>query len=130
MRSILHKLILAPALIAAAALGTNTAMAAESTVKVPFGFTVAGKYCPAGTYTVLRDTIQPFVTLKGKEAPVSFNWVLVPGEPEPTDTKVTLRFDAVGQGYALRTVQYGPRITRQLDKGISEHSPVRTVEGQ
>jgi hypothetical protein len=83
-------------------------------------------------YTIQRDANQPFVSLKSKDAHVNFNWVLVPGEPAPTDTKVVLQFDTVGQSFALRTVQYGPKITRQLDKGVlgSEHTPVRTIEGQ
>ena len=46
MRSILHSLVLAPALFAAAAPAPNIAMA-EAALTVPFNFTVDGKVCPA-----------------------------------------------------------------------------------
>ena len=59
MRSILHNLILVPAVAAAAALATTSA-SAETTLKIPFGFTVAGHYCPAGRYAIER--IQPEVS--------------------------------------------------------------------
>ena len=131
MRSILHNLILAPVVMAAAALVTTSAMA-EATVNVPFSFTVAGKYCPAGPYLVQRDLAHNFVTLKSKNAPLGFNWLIGPGNPGPTDTKVTLRFDDWGANHALQSVQYGSLITSKLDKGASgrEHNPVRIVQGQ
>ena len=114
MRSILRNFVLAPAVMAAAALATNTAMA--ETVKVPFNFTVAGKNLPAGYYWVRREVSQNIVTLRSYETPQSFTWVLTPGDPAPTDTAVVLRFDVLGEAHALRSVQYGPLITLRLDK--------------
>jgi hypothetical protein len=131
MRSILGKMILAPVVMAAAALATNTAMAEAVTVKVPFSFTVAGKLCPAGLYTVQRDGVSHIVTLQSKNASRIFGWVVGPGAPDPTDTRIRLRFDEDGDSRALQSVQYGPLITRNLDKHThSEHAQVRIIEGQ
>jgi hypothetical protein len=131
MRSILRNLVLAPVALAAAALATNTAMA-ESTVHVPFNFSVAGKICPAGAYKVLEDNSRSVVTLESVDASRSFSWLIRPGDPAPNDTRVTLRFDQLGQGYALQSVQYHSRITPRLDKNAphSEHRPVTAIEGQ
>ena len=125
MRSILHSLILAPALMAAAALAPNTAMA-EAVVNVPFTFTVAGKACPAGRYTVERDTTHNLVTLVGKNAPVSFQWILTVGDDARKNSAVTLRFDEQDSSYKLESVQYGRLTTHRLDK-VSPHSEHKTV---
>jgi hypothetical protein len=131
MRSILSVLILAPAMIAAAALTTNSAMA-ESIINVPFSFTAAGKACPAGKYIVVHDPIHNFVTLMGKQAHVGFNWILSPGDGFPTDTKVKMEFERQGQGYALESIQVGSLTTHRLDKKPrgSEHKTVVNVPGQ
>ena len=118
MGSILRNFVLAPAVVAAAALATNTAMAA--TVKVPFNFTVAGKKLPAGYYSVRREVSQNMVTLRSYETPQSFTWVLAPGDPAPTDTGMVLRFDVRGEAHTLRSVQCGPLITSRLDKKAKE----------
>jgi len=109
MRSILRKLALTSVALAAVALAANTAMAAESRVNVPFNF-----------------------TLRSVDASRSFTWLLRAGEPAPTDTNVTLRFDEQAQGYTLQSVQYRSLITPKLDKNAphSEHKAVRMVEGQ
>jgi len=132
MRSILRNLVLAPVVMAAAALATNTAMAAEARVNVPFDFTAAGKQCPAGAYTIVEDSSRGMVTLKNADASRTFSWLIRAGDPAPTDTHVTLRFDEQGQGYTLRSVQYHALITSRLDKSgkHSEHTPVRAIEGQ
>ena len=132
MRSILGKIILAPVVMAAAALATNTAMAETATVQVPFSFTAAGKTCPAGPYLVRRDGNGNIVVLQSKEAPRIFAWLASPGAPGPTDTKVTLRFSEDGATHTLETVQYGSVITRNLDKygKHSEHAHARMVGGQ
>ena len=131
MRSILHKIVLAPVVMAAAALATNSAMA-EARVNVPFKFNVAGKECPAGPYMVIEDTTHNRVTLWSRDAPLSFTWLIGAGDPAPGDNKVILRFDATGENYVLRTVQYHSLITPRLDKHVkgSEHMPVRMIEGQ
>ena len=134
MRSILRSLVLAPAMIAAAALATTSAMA-ESTVNVPFSFTVAGKHCPAGQYTIQRDPIHSFVTLRSKYAPVGFNWILGPGDGVARDSNIRLSFAVQDQSYALDSVQFGSQTTsqttRHLDKAPrSEHKQIVTVPGQ
>lgn len=122
MRSILGKLILAPVVMAAVALAANTA-SAETAVKVPFNFTVAGNSFPAGAYTLQKDVRGDTVTLKNKNTAQSYTFLIGPGDAAPTDSNVTLKFDEVGAGHALRSIQYGAQITGRLDRGAfeSEH---------
>jgi hypothetical protein len=130
MHSILRNFVLAPAVMAAAALATNAAMA--ETVKVPFNFTVAGKDFPAGYYSVKREFCQGMVTLRNSATSQSFTSIIAPGAPAPTDTAVTLRFDELGQDHVLQSVQFGPLITPKLDKKAkqTEHALTRIVPGQ
>jgi hypothetical protein len=115
MISTLRSIVLAPAILAAAALATNVAVA-ETTIKVPFNFSVAGKSMPAGFYTVKRDSTGNIVSLRGRDAEHTFNWILAPGEPSPTDSRIVLRFDTDGQSHELRSVQYAAGITSRLNK--------------
>jgi hypothetical protein len=119
MRFTLRTLFLAPVVMAAAALATNTAMAESTTLKVPFSFTVAGKICPAGYYSVQRHLTQSLVTLQSKDGRNTFTWTLSPGDAAPTDTAVKLKFNEVGDTHVLRAVQYGPLETFKL--GESKH---------
>jgi hypothetical protein len=128
MGSTLRNFVLAPAVMAAAALATNTAMA--ETVKVPFKFTVAGKEFPAGYYSVKREMSVGMVTLRSNATSQSFTWIIGPGDPSPTDTAVTLRFDELGQDYVLQSVQFGPLITARLDKKAMQTMMARNVPGQ
>jgi hypothetical protein len=116
MKFSFSKFVLAPAVLAAAALAANSAMAAETTIKVPFNFTAAGKVCPAGVYTVNRDA--DYITLTRKGYTESFTWVVGPGSPALTDTKVALKFDEIGKTHVLQSIQYGPVITARLDKKV------------
>jgi hypothetical protein len=131
MRSILHSLVLAPALLAAAALTPNIAMA-ETVVTVPFTFTVDGKVCPAGQYSVRRDSIKNMVFLQSEKAPIAFNWSLTPGNDDRRPSNITLHFDENNQGYTLQTVEYGRLTTHSLThKGKSGSRDLeRTVQGQ
>ena len=116
MKFIPSKFVLASAVLAAAALAANVA-SAETTIKVPFSFTAAGKVCPAGYYVVQRDSGNGnFITLSHKGYSESFTWVVGPGEPAPTDSKIALKFDHVGDAHILQSVQYGTVITSRLDK--------------
>jgi hypothetical protein len=119
MQSILRKLVLAPAVLAAAALAISSATA-ETTIKVPFAFTVAGQNFPAGRYLVQRDDSGSFVTLASKDSTRSTTWVLGPGAPGPTENKVALKFDDTGRTHALQSIQYGSMITSRLDKKTAE----------
>ena len=53
MKNMIRNLMLASAVVATAAFATTSAMA--TTLNVPFSFTVNGKQCPAGTYTVEHE---------------------------------------------------------------------------
>jgi hypothetical protein len=128
MQSIIRKIILASAFGVAATLGANTAFAA-TTVKVPFSFTVAGKTLPAGNYHVNRDSTGSFVTLESLESSQSFTWVLSPGQPDPYDEKVALRFHDRGDTHVLQSIQCGSMITPRLDK-IKKGSSERDLQGQ
>ena len=134
MRFNLRNFVLAPAVMAAAALATNTAMA-ETTLKVPFNFTVAGKNCPAGIYVVQWEfsNSNSVVKLTSKGTQRSFIWLVSPGNAAPTASAVTLTFDELGQTHTLRSVQYGPMVTSRLDKQTkeTEHPSTRIVlQGQ
>ena len=131
MRSILGKLFLAPAILAAATFSATTAKA-DATVKVPFSFTVAGKLCPAGYYTVKRDMVHNMVTLQSKAATRTFSWFVSPADETPTASKVTLRFNELGDAHSLQSVQFGALITSRLDKksGHTEREHMKVAEGQ
>ena len=122
MRSKLHTVLASAALMAAAVLATNSAMA-ETTLKVPFSFTVAGKMCPAGHYTVKENAIGSYVTLTNEDSSRVFMWVLGPGAPDYKSGEVVLKFDVAGQTHLLRSVQFGSMTTPVLDKnaGNSEY---------
>jgi hypothetical protein len=123
MRLILGKLVLAPAVLAAVAMASTAAKA--STVNVPFSFAAAGHVWPAGSYSVEKNLIQDIVTVKSNETGLSFSSLLGPGEPSPYDTSVVLEFDQFGNSHALRTVQYGPQITRRLDRKMANSERIR-----
>jgi len=118
MKSI-SKLFLASAVLAVAALAATSAKA-ETMVKVPFDFTAGGQVCHAGYYVVQKDA--DFITLRHKGYPESFTWVVGPGAPEPTETKVALKFDTIGKTHVLQSIQYGPVITAKLDKKSLENA--------
>ncbi|KAA6463245.1 hypothetical protein DYQ86_07985 [Acidobacteria bacterium AB60] len=130
MRLNLHSLILAPAILAAAAVTTQTASAAV--LHVPFSFTVSGKALPAGEYRVNGDLRGNFVTLTTPDGKQSFNWMIVPGEPAPGSQGVVLKFDPTAEGYALHSIQYNALATPQLDKKqhLNEDRPVHTIRGE
>ena len=131
MRSALRNIFLASAFVATAALATFTAQAER--LNVPFSFTVAGKTCPAGVYTVDHNLSNGTVTLRElSDWSRSFSWLTSTGDPAPQDTRVILRFDAMPNGYVLQSVQYRDTITARLDKKIHkpEYMPTRIVQGQ
>ena len=120
MKSILSKFVLAPAVLAAVALAATSAKA-ETTVKVPFNFSVGNKVLPAGYYTVNKDSGN-FVTLIRRGTSDIFTWVVGPGTPEPNDSKVALNFDVIGSSHVLQSIQYGTVITSRLDKKSLQES--------
>lgn len=132
MKSIFSKFVLAPAVLAAAALVTTSATA-ETNLKVPFNFTVGTKTLPAGNYAVLHDGSSNFVTLIRKGSSDIYTWTLGPGDPDPSDSKVSLKFDLVGDAHILQSIQYGSQVTARLDKksvGQTEHESMRLTGGR
>ncbi len=126
MRSTIHTVLASAALMAAAVLATNSAMA-ETTLKVPFSFTVAGKTCPAGRYTVKENAIGSYVTLTNEDSSRVFTWILGPGSPDYEADNVVLKFDVTGRSHLLRSVQMGPMTTRVLDKN-ADNNEYRSAE--
>lgn len=130
MRITLRSLVLAPVVLVAVAFTAHSAMAAS--VNVPFNFSVNGKMCPAGQYTVQADAWGDSVKLSSGSR--SFTLLIHPGNPAPTDKRVVLEFDQVGTRHLLRTIQYRDQITSRLDKRTSDLErasvPVSRVEGQ
>lgn len=129
MTSILKKLSLSSAILAAAVFTAAPALAATS-LTVPFSFVAGGKLCPAGQYNVDRNPLSETITLQSVDASRTFTWVGGPGDALPTDTRVVLKFDARGGLHYLHSVQYGPGITGRLDKKGPEWVPSRVVTGE
>ncbi len=130
MRSILPRIVLASAVAAMAALTTSNALA-DIRVNVPFSFTVDGKVCPAGYYSVGRNDVTGAVTLRNEDWKRSFAWLASPGEPAPTDSRIILRFDKDGDNYTLQSVQYRALITNRLDgRKTNNEAPTEVLAGQ
>src|SRR5258708_6743232 len=130
MRLSLPTLVLAPALLAAAAVMPQHASAAV--LHVPFAFTVNGHNLPAGDYTVDTQLNGDAVMLATADRSLQLTWLLLPGDPAPGETKVIMKFDAGDSGYQLRSIQYRALITNRLDKKSygSEDKPVHVIRGE
>lgn len=118
MRINFKSFVLAPAVLAVAALATQTAVAESRTVNVPFNFVAAGKICPAGDYRVSEDNYGGSVSLVSQKN--AFVWLLEPGDSAVRDHHVVLTFDVDGPNYLLRTVKFGNSITPRIDKKYKE----------
>lgn len=129
MRSTMLKLFLVPAIAAAAALASHSAQA--ETVKVPFAFSAVGHDFPAGSYSVDANINTNIVTLRLENSNKSFVWVLGPGDPEPGDQRVMLRFTNGAGTHVLDSIQFGSKITSRLSQ-YDPHSrdASRPVNGQ
>jgi|SRR5580700_1519879 hypothetical protein len=131
MQSILRRIAIVPAVIVAAGLAANPAVAETTTIKVPFSFKVAGQTFPAGEYSIHHDERSNFVTLAPKDSSRSFTSIVGAGTPSPRDYKIALKFDRVGQTHLLHSIQYGPVITRELDKrGLESDRDVAEPSGR
>ena len=131
MRSILRSLVLAPVVMTAVALASNSAMAEKNTVTVPFSFQAAGKTLPAGQYSVSRESNHNFVVLENKATSASFRWILSPGDAARKDSEVKLHFDKADQGYSLESIEIGKQTTPHMKQSKhSEHHPVEITPGQ
>ncbi|AXC13086.1 hypothetical protein ACPOL_3807 [Acidisarcina polymorpha] len=82
---------------------------------VPFSFTAKGQSFPAGTYDVVLDAGNSFVTLANKaDQSKHLTWTVGPAEPAATAALV--KFDTTGTDYALKSIQLGTRVTPNLDR--------------
>ena len=112
---------------------TPVAAKAQTTLKVSFSFNVGNTLVPAGTYSVERTKVPwaVFVTLENLQTNATFTWTASPGEPGPTNTRIVLKFDVIGQTHLLRSVQYHSMITSRLgrDTRINQQLELRTHEG-
>ena len=131
MRFMNLKSILAAIVLTTAALSTHAAKA-ETTLNVPFNFTVAGKAMPAGVYTVQQDTFHNMVTLRNKDTSRSFAYVLRPGNPTTDEVHVSLKFQSAGEMRVLRSIQVGSRVTARLDNAPApgNYEPARLSQGR
>jgi hypothetical protein len=128
MQSIHHRVASAAALFMAATLAVSPAVAETTSVKVPFSFNVAGKTFPAGDYWIHRDDQGDFVILAAKASSLYFAECLIgPGIPNPSEYKIALKFDTVGQTHLLQSIQYGTLISGKLDKKELESERVSTA---
>lgn len=108
------------ALASAALVSTAAFAASEARVNVPFDFTAKGHSFPAGSYNVLLDSNSTMVTLANRSEPGSqLKWTV--GPADPASAPVVLKFDRIGETYALHTIQMQNRVTPSLDrfKGVS-----------
>jgi hypothetical protein len=134
MRNTFSKFVLASAVVAAAAFTSLPAMAASEgavNINVPFNFTVQGKILPAGTYKVRWDDTGNFVTIQSGTAVDSFLWK--PAGAPTADRRVTMRFEELGQGHALQSIQYGAMTTPELTRDTRKNertAPVHRSDGQ
>lgn len=114
MRSSVLKLFLVPAITAAAALISHPAQA--ETVKVPFAFSAMGHEFPAGTYSVDGNVNTNVVTLRLQNSDKSIVSILGPGDPDPGDQRVALRFTSGDGEHVLDSIQFGSKITSRLSQ--------------
>jgi len=127
MRSKFFTLTLAAAALAVAASATLPAVAATSTtIKVPFSFSVDGKICPAGTYSVERDLLGMTLKLHSQDASKNFAWITT-YSPAKDGDRVTMQFDSRGQIHALRSIQSGSLVTPTLDR---KHGNTESISPQ
>ena len=129
MRNTFSKFILAPAIMAAAALATIPAVAETATVNVPFNFTVDGQTLPAGVYSVQHDPRGFIVKLQSQQTAQSFAWIASPSS-DAKDPRVSLKFDQDGNSYTLHSVQAGPFVTSTLDKKTAASERMSVNAGQ
>jgi hypothetical protein len=99
-------------------------------VDVPFSFTAKGHSYPAGMYDVKLDGNGGFVTLASREdIGRQIQWSVGPAEPAYMTAVVT--FDQTGTDHALKTIQFGNKITPNLDRHPKQGiSATTSISGQ
>ncbi len=124
------KFTLKTLVIPAVTLCATAAFAANlARVDVPFSFTAQGQSYPAGRYDVTTDMNHNSITLANEmDASKHLTWGV-----EPTDAAnvaAVITFDQAGNGYSLKAVQLGDRITPNLDKSKVGVSATTSIGGQ
>src|ERR1700677_3077590 len=104
MRLTMKALIFSSAALCAAA----SFAASAARVNVPFNFTAKGQAYPAGTYDVSMNEQRNFVTMASKADPGNqITWIVSPAET--AKSPAVIKFDVMGSGYALRSIQLGDK---------------------
>jgi len=131
MRFLAFKPILAAVVITTASLSAHMAKA-ETTLNVPFSFTVSGQTMPAGVYAVKQDTFHNVVILRNQDASKSFSYTLRPGDTSANEIRVALKFESRGETHILRGIQFGSKMTSRLDDGPAPagYEPARLSQGR
>ena len=127
MQSTLRSVLTALVISAAATLTSHPVLAAGVIVNVPFSFTAMGKKLPAGAYQVRLEQMNQVLHLTSGKGRANMVWLVGPGEPNPNDRRVVMRFDRSGVSYALRDIQYGPSVTSRLDKNAPTEPPTEIL---
>ena len=110
MRLTLKALIFSSAALCA----TASFAASAARVNVPFNFTAKGQSYSAGTYDVSMDEERNFVTMASKADPGNqITWIVSPAVT--AKSPAVIKFDVMGSGYALKSIQVGDKITPNLD---------------
>jgi hypothetical protein len=114
-KELVMKFALKSLVIPAVALCATAAFAATtSRVDVPFSFTAQGQSYPAGRYDVTTDASHNSVTLASEtDASKHLTWGVEPAEVAKAPAVIT--FDQASNGYSLKTVQLGNKITPNLE---------------
>jgi hypothetical protein len=131
MRFTKFKSIMAAIVVTTAVLSGHVAKA-ETTLKVPFSFTISGHTMPAGVYTVQEDTFHNAVILRNQDASKSFTYALRPGDATANQAHVSLKFESVGEGHVLRAIQFGSKMTSRLEDrpAPASYEPARLSQGR
>jgi hypothetical protein len=108
------RIILNVIALSAASLCANLAFAANHTrADVPFTFVVKGRSFPAGSYDIMMDSSQSFITLASRST--SRKSVLMTLAPaDPAQAPAVLKFEVAGAVHSLESIQMGARSTSNL----------------
>jgi hypothetical protein len=131
MRFMAFKSLLAAVVLTTAALGTHAAKA-ETTLNIPFSFTVSGQTLPAGVYLVKNDVFHNVVVFRTKDATRTFSYVLRPGSATADTAHVALKFGTDGDSHILRWIEVGTKMTSRLDvvAASAAFDPARLSQGR
>lgn len=106
-------IVSAIALSAAALCATNAFAANCARADVPFNFVIKGRSFPAGSYDIVMDSTQSFVTLANRTTSAK-NIRMTLGPTDPANAPAVLKFEMVGAVHSLESIQMGARSTFNL----------------